>query len=155
MRIDRDTLVFFDASCLIAAAGSPTGGSGFLLSLCARRLLRGAISHIVLLEAEHNIQAKLSPLVLSHFHELLQVVPLVVAPVPPRSSEKGWTQHVNAKDVHIVCATLSIECDYLLTLDQNLVEEISHTAFAMDAISPRDFIRTILPSHEEIAKVRT
>lgn len=87
MRIDRDTLVFFDASCLVAAAGSPTGGSGFLLSLCARRLLRGAISHMVLLEAEHSIQAKLSPLVLSHFHELLQVVPLVVTPVPPRSSE--------------------------------------------------------------------
>ncbi|MBI2942103.1 MAG: hypothetical protein HYY04_16860 [Chloroflexi bacterium] len=33
MTIDLTTILFFDASCLIAAAGSPTGGSGFLLSL--------------------------------------------------------------------------------------------------------------------------
>ena len=123
--------------------------------MCARRLLLGAISHLVLLEAEHNIQAKLSPLVLSHFHELLQVVPLVVTPVPPRSSEKGWTQHVNAKDAHVVRASVSMECDYLITLDRNLVEEVSHTALAMEAISPGDFIRTVLLTHNELAKVRT
>jgi len=44
MTIDQDTVVFFDASCLIAAAGSTSGGSGFLLSLCARGLLQGAVS---------------------------------------------------------------------------------------------------------------
>ena len=126
-----------------------------MLSLCARRLLRGALSHMVLLEAEHSTQAKLSPLVLSHFHELLQVVPLVVTPMPPRSSETRWTQHVNAKDAHVVRAALSVECAYVITLDQNLVEEVSHTALAMEAISPGDFIRTVLPTHEEIAKVRT
>ena len=42
MPIDHQTLLFFDASWLIAAAGSPTGGSGFLLARCARHLLRGA-----------------------------------------------------------------------------------------------------------------
>lgn len=54
MNIDRNTLLFFDASCLIAAAGSPTGGSGFLLALCARGLLRAACSQPVLVEAERN-----------------------------------------------------------------------------------------------------
>jgi hypothetical protein len=58
------TLLFFDASCLIVA-GSPTGGAGFLLLLCAHRLLRGTVSQVVLLEAERNIAAKLSPQMLN------------------------------------------------------------------------------------------
>ena len=59
MGVDRFTLVFFDASCLIAAARSPSGGSGFLLWRCARDFLRAAVSHLVLLEAKTNIVAKL------------------------------------------------------------------------------------------------
>jgi hypothetical protein len=59
MKIDQNTILFFDATCLIAASGSPDGGSGFLLSLCARQLLRGSISQPVLLEAERNIRLKL------------------------------------------------------------------------------------------------
>jgi predicted nucleic acid-binding protein len=57
MIIDSNTLLFFDSSCLIAAAGSPTGGSGFLLSLCGRQFLKVAISQAVLLEAQRNIHA--------------------------------------------------------------------------------------------------
>jgi hypothetical protein len=49
--IDRHTLLFLDASPLIAAAGSPAGGPGFLLSLCARGYLKAAVSQPVLLEA--------------------------------------------------------------------------------------------------------
>jgi hypothetical protein len=59
VNIDADTHVFFDASCLIAAAGNPTGGFGFLLSLCARGLFKAAISQPVLFEAQRNIQTKL------------------------------------------------------------------------------------------------
>jgi len=61
MTIDRTTLLFFDASCLIAAAGSLSGGSGFLLALCQRGLLRGAISQPVLLETERNLLKKRGP----------------------------------------------------------------------------------------------
>jgi hypothetical protein len=43
MVIDRDTLLFFDASCLLAAAGSSTGGSAFLLSVCIRGFLKAAV----------------------------------------------------------------------------------------------------------------
>jgi hypothetical protein len=43
MTIDQTTPIFFDASCLIAAAGSPTGGSGFLLSLCEKGHLQAVI----------------------------------------------------------------------------------------------------------------
>jgi hypothetical protein len=59
MKINRNTLLFFDASCLIAAAGSPSGGSGFLLSLCGRGYLQAVVSQPVLIEAQRNIQNKI------------------------------------------------------------------------------------------------
>ena len=61
MTLTRDSLLFFDATCLIAAAGSPTGGSGFLLSVCQAGFLKACSAPSVLLEAERNISAKLPP----------------------------------------------------------------------------------------------
>jgi len=48
MSLTRDSLLFFDATCLIAAAGSPTGGSGFLLSVCLAGFLKAGSSPSVL-----------------------------------------------------------------------------------------------------------
>lgn len=55
MSVDSSTLLFFDASCLIAAAASPNGGSGFLWSLCVPRLLRAAVSQPVLVKTAANL----------------------------------------------------------------------------------------------------
>ncbi len=75
MTIDRQTLLFFDASCLIAAAGSPNGGSGFLLSLCALGLLRAAVSQLVLVEAERHVFADLGPQALENYDNIVTRIP--------------------------------------------------------------------------------
>jgi predicted nucleic acid-binding protein len=154
MTIDQSTLLFFDASCLIAAAGSPLGGSGFLLSLCAHELLTGTVSQIVLLEAEHNIQTKLSTQVLGQYHDLLQMIPLSVAPVPSLAFEEPWAEIINPKDLHVIAAALAVGADYLLTLDQKLIAEVNHADLSLRALTPGDFIRTILPTHAEYPRIR-
>jgi hypothetical protein len=68
MSINKNTPIFFVSSCLIATAGSPTGGSGFLLSLCAKGYLKAVVSQPVLLEAQRNIQAKLGKEAIERFH---------------------------------------------------------------------------------------
>lgn len=85
MTIDRDTLLFFDASCLIAAAGSPNGGSGFLLSVCSRGFLKAAVSQPVLLEAERNIFENLGNEALHVYHRLIVLTPMMVVPVPSQA----------------------------------------------------------------------
>ena len=79
MTIDSKTLWFFDASCLVAAAGSPVGGSGFLLSLCSQGFLRGAVSSYVLLEAERNIQVRLEPATVHTYYNFVATMPYLVA----------------------------------------------------------------------------
>jgi predicted nucleic acid-binding protein len=152
MNINRSTLLFFDASCLIAAAGSPTGGSGFLLSLCARSLLRGAVSQIVLLEAERNIRRKLNRQASQTFRQLLLGTPLIVAPIPPLSQQ--FSQIVTKKDEHVIAAVLAISAPYLLTLDKQLEEQVNQADIPVRAFSPGGFIKTILPHHVDFPSLR-
>jgi hypothetical protein len=71
MSVGRQTRLFFDASCLLAAAGSPGGGSGFLLSLVDRNFLKVVVSPGVLIEAARNVRNKMGALELATFHRRL------------------------------------------------------------------------------------
>jgi hypothetical protein len=116
--IPGTTLLFFDASCLVAAAGSPHEGSGFLLSL----FVRGVVSPYVLLEAERNIQARLETAGVHIYHNFVATIPYLVAAVPyPLPSYPG----INAKDIHVVAAADFASFAYLLTLDKRLLAEIN------------------------------
>jgi predicted nucleic acid-binding protein len=150
MRVERTTLLCFDASCLIAAAGSPQGGSSLLLDLCRQGWLRAAVSHGVLLEAERNIAAKRGTVVLERYHYLLAHIPWVLAPVPADPAHATWTVSVNAKDQHVVVATLAINAAYLLTLDRRLIAEIQQAALPFLALIPGDFIKDVLPLHPDL-----
>src|SRR6476661_7199168 len=147
MIIDRNTLVFFDASCLIAAAGSPSGGSGFLLSLCAKGFLKSAVSQPVLLEAQRNIQSKLGDGAIKRYHNLLAVVPFSLASLPETAELKRLGKLINRKDVHVVGAALEIHATFLLALDKGLVLEVNMKNIGIQALSPVDFIKMILPNH--------
>ena len=149
MPIDRNTILFFDASCLIASAGSPTGGSGFLLSLCARGILKAAVSHPVLIEAQRNIQSKLGDTAVDHFYNLIAVVPFSMVPLPGETRLKQLEKFANKKDVHVLAAALEIRASYLLTLDKGFISEINKTRLGVQALTPGDFIKTVLPGHED------
>jgi predicted nucleic acid-binding protein len=154
MTIDRTTLLFFDASCLIAAAGSPQGGSGFLLSLCQRGLLRGAISQPVLLETERNLHKKHGPAELETYHRLIALTPLTLVPLPPRPERQRYAALVGDKNEHVLAAALECQAPFLLTLDVKLADRVNHAILPTRALSPRDFITTILPEHADYPKVR-
>lgn len=147
MTIDRNTLLFFDSSCLVAAAGSPTGGSGFLLSLCARGYLRAAVSQPVLLEAQGNIQSNLEVEAINRFYNLLAIVPFTLASLPDQAEFIKLEKLVNKKDVHVVLASLEIHSNFLITLDKGLSLEVSQASLGIRALSPGEFIKTILPDH--------
>jgi predicted nucleic acid-binding protein len=147
MTVDRNTLLFFDASCIIAAAGSPTGGSGFLLSICARGYLKAAVSQPVLLEAQRNIQAKLGDAAIQRFYNLLAVVPFSLTSLPVESEFKRLEKLINRKDVHVIAAALEVHAPFLLTLDRGLVLEVNKAHLGIQAFSPGDFIKSVLPTH--------
>jgi len=66
--------LFFDASVLIAAAHSPTSGSGYLLEACRRGRFKPVVTRLILIEAERSIKAKLGEEDLLRFYQLLGLV---------------------------------------------------------------------------------
>src|SRR3990170_3629984 len=147
MSIDRDTLLFFDSSCLVAAAGSPTGGSGFLLSLCARGYLKAAVSQPILLEAQKNILSNLGDEAIKRFYSLLAVVPFSLASLPDKAEFARLEKLVNKKDGHVLAAALEVHAPFLLTLDKDLVLEVNKAYLGIQAFSSGEFIKSVLPSH--------
>jgi hypothetical protein len=149
MPIDRSTLLFFDASTLVAAAGSSRGGSAFLLWLCRRGFLRGAVSQPVLFEADRNVRENLPPSSLQRLFWLLRNTPLLMAFLP-----RGWGRPeleaaVGAKDHHVLAAAVSVGAPSLITLDKRFREGVNAGAFATRAYTPGEFIGRVLPLHEE------
>jgi len=137
-------LVFFDASCLIAAAASPSGGSGLLLQIAQKGLITAVISTAVLAEAERNLLAKFRPEALSHHREQMAALSPIIAPIPRLDVEPRLYPEINPKDEHVIAAALVLGCDYLLTLDRPLLEQIESAQVPIVPLLPGDFIKQVL-----------
>lgn len=151
MTIYCQTRIFFDASCLIAATQSPTGGSSFLLSICEKGYLQAVFSTYVLAEASRNIQNRMKPTAWIRYQELLNSVPFILAPVPFLLPSLPF---VNAKDVHVVVAAEVAGCAYLITLDKGLLVETTKANLAFPTLIPGDFIKTVLPTHVDFPNLQ-
>lgn len=60
--------VFLDASCWVAEAGSPTGGSTMILRLARGGHLQIVATHRVLQEAGHKIKTKMGQVALLRYY---------------------------------------------------------------------------------------
>lgn len=153
MTIARGTALFFDASCLIAAAGSPTGGSGCLLSVCTRGFLQAVSSHPVLLEAERNILEKRTVAVLRSYREQIATTPIKLVSVPPASVVRRYHAEVE-EDAHVVAAAIAAGVEFLLTLDRPLIRRVEGAKYRITAMTPGEFIETVLPAHIDYTSIR-
>ncbi len=147
--IDRSTRVFFDASYLIAAAGRPSGGSGFLLFVCSIGALTGATSLPVLVEAERNVLFGMGFRAHDTYHRILARTPLILAPTVSKPQLENLRGLINAKDAHVVAATIALEAPFLLTLDKSLEAEVNRNTLPTRAFLPGAFIKQMLPTHRE------
>ena len=154
MTVDRTTLVFFDSSCIVAASGSPTGGSAFVLSLCRRRLLRAAVSYPVLEEAERNITSNFEPHILIAYRHLVRTTPLAIVSSIEEAATSFWSSYVGEKDAHVTAAAERIGAVYLLTLDKRLAAGVRRCGRTLDALSPGDFITAHLIHHPDRERLR-
>ena len=116
MDCDRATRLFFDATCVVAAAGSPTGGSSFLLTLCLRGLLVVIVSRPVLIEARRNIEAKLPRPALDRYRALRRRVLRSLVPVAVPLAQRRYGALVSSKDAHVLAAALEAGAAALITL---------------------------------------
>ncbi len=112
--------LFLDANVFFAAAGSPQGGSSFIITgATAKKWKIITVAH-ALHEAERNIDLKLSKDALTrHYKNLIECTP-EIQPIDllnlQQLAELG--KFITFKDVPILAGAILSKPDYLITLDR-------------------------------------
>jgi predicted nucleic acid-binding protein len=116
-------------------------------------LLKGAVSSLVLLEAEGNILTKL-PSAAQRYYQHILTTPMTVAPLPSQQELKTYEAMVGEKDAHVIGTALSLQAPILLTLDRKLAERVNSASLHIEAFPPKEFITRLLPTHPEYGSIR-
>lgn len=138
--------LFLDASVLIAAAASPTGGSALVIELCKARKATPLVSRLVLIEAERNIRRKFEESVLVRYYNTLAELDPLVLPIPGQQEIEEAQKVIRPKDAHVLAAARSGEASHLITLDRKhfLTDEVRQAIRPILACTPGEYLDHLL-----------
>ena len=141
-------LVFLDASVLVAASRSPTGGSAVAMEVCQGRRYRAALSTTVLLEARVNIAGKFGERELLRFYRQLAALDPRMIGHPSREQLDQCISLTGEKDAHVLAAALASGAAFLLTLDRRhlLTPAVEAAGLPVRVMTPGDFLRHVATS---------
>ena len=72
----------------------------------------------------------------------------------PRAQRQRFAEVVGEKDEHVLAAAIESGAAFLITLDKPLERGVNQSSLPIRAISPRDFITSVLPEHDNYPSVR-
>lgn len=134
------TTVFLDATCWVAAAGNPAGGSARLLRESEAGECVIAVTAAVLVEAERNIRAKMPADALTRFMEWVGRANLNTVAPTSEQEEAVWLGIVAAKDAHVLAGALKARADVLVTLDRkHILTDAVRNTFPIPVRDTREF----------------
>ncbi len=110
--------VFLDASCWIAAAGSPSGGSAAILKLARAGYLKIVATKEILWEAERNIKTKMGKEALLRYYQELGTTEVEIVDQPTPEEKAQWKSLVAEKDCHVLAGAYKAAADFLVSLDK-------------------------------------
>ncbi|MFQ5814532.1 MAG: putative toxin-antitoxin system toxin component, PIN family [Anaerolineae bacterium] len=139
------SLVFLDASVLVAASRSPSGGSALAMEVCRGQRFRAALTARVLLEARVNIAEKFGEPELLRFYQQVAALAPEMVPLPSKERLAECVPLTTEKDAHVLAAALECKASYLLTLDRHhlLTPAVLAAGLSLSVMTPGDFLREI------------
>ena len=146
MSAEGKRIVFLDASVLVAAAGSPSGGSALVIEVCGGQRFAAACSQRVLSEAQINIRGKLPAEAMVRFYQFLAALSPALVPPATAVEEAKYAAWVAPKDAHVIAAAVQSGAAFLLSLDRkHLVnDEVRSAGLPLQVLTPGEFIQQIL-----------
>lgn len=140
--------LFLDASVLIAAAASPTGGSALVMEFCKAGKASPLVSRLVLIEAERNIRRKFEESVLIQCYDMLAELEPHVLPTPAQREIETAAEVIRSKDAHVLAAARNGEASHLITLDRKhfLTDGMRQAIRPILACTPGEYLDQLLAS---------
>lgn len=138
--------VFLDASVLIAALLSPTGGSSLLLKYVTAGKITGIISQTVIeeiLEEDKFTKIKKTKIEIEQFiaqNGLIVRKPITVEEIKP------YQDLIDIEDAHLVAGANLTKCQYLVSLDKKHVlrPDVQKKFLPLKIVSPGQLLEEIV-----------
>lgn len=138
--------VYFDASIIIAALLSPSGGSSLLFEYIKQGRIIGVTSQTAIkeiLEEEKFRKIKRSKEEIEQFiaqSGLFVREGITVEDIAP------YKDLIDAKDAHLIAGATLTECTHLVTLDKKhlLREDIQRKFLPLKIVSPKEILKEII-----------
>src|SRR5574340_412222 len=110
--------VFFDASVIIAALLSPTGGSALLLKYVKAGKILGIISQTVVNEILEEDKIEKFKKSREEIEDFIAKSELVVREEITLEEIREYQNRVDIEDAHLIAGAKLTECAYLVSLDK-------------------------------------
>lgn len=137
--------VYFDASVIIAALLSPTGGSSELFKLVNKGILKGITSQTVveeILEEDKPSKLKKSKEELEQF---ILKTGLLIRKNITKQNLIPYQNLIDIEDAHLVAGANLTGCKYLVTLDKKhlLKDDIQKRFLPLIIVSPKELLKDL------------
>lgn len=141
--------VFFDASVIIAALLSPTGGSSLLLQYVKSGVIIGITSQTVLEEMLEEDKPKKLKRSHEEIGEFIAHSGLVVRESTTAEEIEPYKDDVNEEDAHLFAGALLTKCTHLVSLDKkHLVRpDLQKKFLPLRIVTPKDLLEEIFFPH--------
>lgn len=138
--------VFFDASVIIAAMLSKTGGSALLLEYIKAKKIIGITSLTVIDEILDEDKFKKLKKSKEDIEQFIAESGLLVRKQVTASEITPYQGKVDIEDAHLIAGAKLTKCKYLVTLDQKhlLDENIRKRFLPLKIVSPKELIIFLL-----------
>lgn len=136
------TKVFLDSSVLIAACGSKTGASAFVLGYCRKEKIQGLINIKAVGEAKKNVLLKFGEIEKKRLLYYLKMANLVIVPSSSVEEISRCEKVINSKDAPMLAGAIKSKADFLLSLDKKhfFNSKVQKFTGKLKIITPGDFV---------------
>jgi len=137
--------VFFDASVIIAALLSPTGGSSMLLQYIKTGTIIGITSQTALEEVLEEDKPKKLKRSREEIGEFIAHSGLIIRESITTKEIAFYKDDVDEEDAHLFAGALLTKCTYLVSLDKKHVlrPDIKKKFFPLRIVTPKELLEEI------------
>lgn len=137
--------VFFDASVVIAAILSSTGGSALLFAYIKVRIIKGITSLTVIDEILKEDKLTKLKLTKKELERFIADSGLLIRERIVSSDIDSYQGLIDIEDAHLIAGANLTGCEYLVTLDKKhlLNEDVRKRFLPLKIVSPKELLEEI------------
>ena len=132
--------IFLDTSALIAGIASSKGAARAVLQLAEVSLIEVIVSKQVIVEADRNIEEKISEM-LNEYREFIKILSPILVDDPSQKECEKFLKVINPDDAPILASAVNSRADYLITWDKKHFMSKDVRAYSdIKIVTPGEFL---------------